>query len=1521
MTPALLVTVRFADRMRTSVFDESVQSVLWLGLDASVTDANALCCVESDEAALVLRAVHGARITSGGAHDWVRLCHEDEGIYHVSCEQGMVTLHVRAASEGKRRFRKLRVTSDVEFEIGRGQGCGIRYAHAFVSVRHARIRLRHGVFTLWDLRSANGTYVNDNRVPAGQPVELRPGDVVRVLDLTLCIGEALVCVNEPEEVLFGDIAGLEPLVRSYGERTSGNEDKEGDRAAFYPAPRLSKSIRPLNLQVDEPPARREEERQSALMQVGPSFLMGLSSVFMAVSAIARMAGGADLLSSAPSLAMAVSMVGGSLVWPLVSRSYARTRHRREEVVRTQTYVAYLDGVQNIVAEAATQQAQILKETHRCVDELMERAACLSPLLMNRATTHEDFLALRVGVGDIPACIDISWPQPRFSLVEDPLLDKVAELAEAPPLLREVPVIVNLATHWILGILGERRRVWEFTRGLMVQVCALYSYQEVKVVLVGSEAERTEWDYLVSLGHFYAVGEEGRLAALSHAGLAELDRLLDQELEARQELRAEVLGDYGTYYVVVCSNTLLAERSTALRRIARLRRNVGFSLLYMGSGVHDLPRECSLIIDLRRESAADVGLDTMSDDDGHTSAMGRSARMFERADVLGTLVTFDPDAFVGCERARRFALDLARARLDSRVGQTFAPHSIGFLEMFEAGSVEHLNIGKRWVENDASHTLQTLIGVDARGEAAYLNLHENVHGPHGLIAGTTGSGKSEFIITFVLSLCVNYAPDEVAFVFIDYKGGGLAGAFCNERHCLPHVAGTITNLDGGAIRRSLVSIQSELRRRQQLFNEARDLSGESTMDIYKYLALRRQGLLEHALPHLVIVADEFAELKQQEPEFMDELVSAARIGRSLGIHLVLATQKPSGVVDDQIWSNSRFKVALKVADAADSREMIRCDDAAEIKRPGQYCMLVGYNESFTGGQVAYSGGSYIPQEHFEPRKDQTVELLDAEGHVLLAQRPVVSAAGNRCSEIDAVLTRIEDTACLLDKHAERLWLDPLPQRITLAEIRDRYDWPREAALTCVVGVLDDPERQRQSCLYLDMSNVGNVLLCGSQSSDADGLVASMLYALLSVHDAEDVWAYALDFGSGGLRPFEALPQVGGVVVSDDVERTHNLFSLLEDEIARRRDLMMAQDDASQPHVVVVITNLLSLCERYEELGNRLATLTREAPRYGIHFVVSAATASSVRMRLRTNFDVVLPLSLNDASDYSLLLGGMGSVPIPHGARRGLARVGKRVLEFQGASIALSVAEEREAIERLAAIHGNQNAAAPCVPVLPRRVTCRDMGIHGLGSLMFPVGFSKNHVAPVYFDLEKLGCMLVLGDDLESLGAYLRGVREALDRMSDVAYCFVDTHRVLGEVNDERVLQDEREVCQFVRQLDAGTAPQRIIVFSSIVQTILGLPPAEGELLGTYLAKERGAGQHFLVVTSELWRTKGLYQDWYKVVSAYGNGVWVGNGFADQTVLRYARMLPACRQRIEPNEGFLVVRGGIDPVRLIEEEAVS
>ena len=280
-----------------------------------------------------------------------------------------------------------------------------------------------------------------------------------------------------------------------------------------------------------------------------------------------------------------------------------------------------------------------------------------------------------------------------------------------------------------------------------------------------------------------------------------------------------------------------------------------------------------------------------------------------------------------------------------------------MEMYGAETFSDLQVLQKWQQNAPYKSLAVPIGLRGKEDLVYLNLHEKAHGPHGLIAGTTGSGKSETIQSYILSLAVNFHPHDVAFLLIDYKGGGMANLFKN----LPHLLGTITNLDGVQSMRALASINAEIHRRERLFREF------EVNHINQYQKKFKNGEATEPLPHLFLISDEFAELKVNQPDFIKELVSIARVGRSLGVHLILATQKPSGVVDDQIWSNSRFKLALKERMTLQELEPIQPQEAWEQKQP--VSVLLGMAD--------------IPQA----QKQEPVSVnLSKDGHILLYGSP-------------------------------------------------------------------------------------------------------------------------------------------------------------------------------------------------------------------------------------------------------------------------------------------------------------------------------------------------------------------------------------------------------------------------------------------------------------------------------------------------------------------------------------------------------
>ena len=395
----------------------------------------------------------------------------------------------------------------------------------------------------------------------------------------------------------------------------------------------------------------------------------------------------------------------------------------------------------------------------------------------------------------------------------------------------------------------------------------------------------------------------------------------------------------------------------------------------------------------------------------------------------------------------------------------------------------------------------------------------------------------------LAMAINYSPEEVSFILIDYKGGGLVGAFENQKTgaVLPHLAGKITNLDKAEMKRTLVSIDSELRRRQQVFNDARDSLGESTIDIYKYQRLFREGKLTEPVSHLFIICDEFAELKSQQPEFMDNLISTARIGRSLGVHLILATQKPSGVVNDQIWSNTRFRVCLKVQDKSDSNEMIKVPDAAEIKQTGRFYLQVGYNEIFMLGQSGWTGAPYYPTELIKKDYDRSVSFINNVGEVIQSNENTTSkkkvvAMGD---ELTATVKYIIDTAKKENIVARKMWLDKIPPVIFVNNLLKKYDVkPDKTDIKAIVGELDDPSNQKQELLTLSLTETGNTAIYSISGSDREQALKSIIYSTMCIYNSQDINWYIVDFGAESLRIFSKIPHIGDMVFNGEKEKLTN-----------------------------------------------------------------------------------------------------------------------------------------------------------------------------------------------------------------------------------------------------------------------------------------------------------------------------------------------------------------------------------------------
>ncbi len=1421
------------------------------------------------------------------------------------------------------------------FSIGK-TNCDVIYNNSLISDTHARIFLNGSDLMINSFDKKFGTYVNGKKIDSAK---LKCGDLIFILGLKLIYMGEFFLINNPNNKV-----NLNGQIFTFIENLNENNKNASDTVQedmyatlydendyFEKSPRFITKFEKKQVIIDPPPEAQDKNDMPLLYTIGPMMTMGMTSMVMLITGVSSLATGEKtLIQALPTMIMSLAMLLTMVFWPILSTKYKRKMDRIHEEERQRKYKKYLMSKAMEIQFLMDQEKNILLDNNISLEECQNIILNRKRNLWERETYQEDFLTIRLGIGNKKPNLDIKYPEEHFTLEEDNLKQLLKETVQRQNTVTGVPIKLSLAAKNISAIIGERELSYSFLESLLLQIMTFQSYRDLKIVFITSK-ENHRFEYLKNSLHLFTDDMTMRFYGDNSDDIKQISNYLSKVFNARMYSTDDKIStidyhNYSSYYLIIADDFEAAKTTSIVKEILSSPINYGFSVIFRSTNLSKLPKECSTFINI-------------------SGIEGKTSGVFENELVADKQQLFEADLNI------KNRIDLPKcisaiAKIPLRIqsGANKLPKVLSFLEMYNVGKVEQLNSLYRWKENDPTISLNAPVGVDENGELFKLNLHEKVHGPHGLIAGMTGSGKSEFIITYILSMAINYHPYEVSFVLIDYKGGGLAGAFENRELGikLPHLAGTITNLDTVEMNRALASIQSELRRRQKLFNEARDKLGESTIDIYKYQKFFREGKVETPIPHLFIISDEFAELKMQQPEFMKELISTARIGRSLGVHLILATQKPSGIVDDQIWSNSKFRVCLKVQDKADSKDMIGNADAASLVDVGRFYLQVGYNEYFGLGQSAWTGAPYFPEEKRKKKVDTSIQFINNIGEVIKSINNDIVTIKPQGEEINNIIKYLISISTNIK--VNKLWLNPIPALIYVDDLAIKYNYKSENnIINPIVGEFDDPDNQSQGLLTLNLSKDGNTIIYGGAGSGKEDFLATTIYSIIKYHSPLETNIYILDFGSEVLHCFKDAPQVGDVVSSSEEEKVRNLFKLLKSIIDMRIRILAeyngdfklynSSNEIPLPTIVVVINNYEAFSELYEDCNQFLTIISRDCFKYGIIIIMSASNGNSVRYKLSQNFKNQIPLQLNDEYDYVTIIGKTNGIVPSNIVGRGLVKL-DAIYEFQTASIKPK-AEQIDYIKEFCQnLKSESLYVALKIPTLPSSITVDSIKNKITKKNLFGIGIYKDDLEIAVYNFKKNYASIISSFDFDLFDGFIDALIEEISSKLDLTV--VDTKEIVEKSDKYTYINNNFD--NFVKQLNDLIDKQTTIYRNNNYDT----SSLDGENDKIYIIS--GFGTFYNRLSQDMQKTfenllvKGIetdknyfilldtadqfktfeYSEWYKKAVTKNSGIWIGSGINEQSIIKVMRVGNIAKKEIPNGFGFVVKQGTAKYTKLLEGE---
>ncbi|GAA5188696.1 type VII secretion protein EccC [Rugosimonospora acidiphila] len=1071
--------------------------------------------------------------------------------------------------------------------------------------------------------------------------------------------------------------------------------------------------------------------------------------------------------------------------------------KRDMIDARRQYMRRLSQLRAQVRATIRQQREAVYYRHPDPSALWSTTA--SGRLWERRRADPDFGVVRIGLGPQEIATPLVPPQTRPVDELEPLCAvALRKFVSTYSVVPDLPVAIALRDFSHVYLRGSDDTVRGLVRSVIAQLTTFHAPDDLLVVLCVSDARRAQWEWAKWLPHALhptktdAVGSVRLLAP----AITALEAMLDDVLANRPRFNPSARATSGGPHVVVLIDGGATVGSDHLMTDGGVE---GVTLIDLSNSPPRLLDESAVVLDI-----AEDGTITGTTMDGATEV--------GKADGLAN------------NGAEALVRELAPLRLSatSVSDQSSAITDLGLSQLLELGDPYEFDVAKGWTSRPNRDRLRIPIGVSLDGRPIELDLKESAQegmGPHGLLVGATGSGKSELLRTLVLALAATHDSEILNFVLVDFKGG----ATFTKLDRLPHTSAVITNLEEelSLVDRMLGAIQGELMRRQELLRHAGNYASQRD-----YERARAAGVPLAPLPSLLIIVDEFSELLTARPDFIEMFVQIGRVGRSLGVHLLLASQRLEEGRLRGLETHLSYRIGLRTFSSMDSRAVLGVPDAYELPRsPGNGYIKAG-TEGLIRFRAAYVSGVYHGEGQRTKLSGQPADVVRPyTTHYVAApvtqepeQAPAEVETVGGDTLLDVLVGRMEGRGT----PAHQVWLPPLSDPATLDQLLPALAHTAQRGLTAneasvlgavhgLVGVIDKPFEQRRDPMWLDLSGgAGNLAVIGGPQSGKSTFLRTLIVSLALTHTPVEAQFYCLDFGGGALTTLRDLPHVGSVATRRDINRVRRtvaeLYALVQereqlfasagiDSIATYRRAKRAGQLPNDPFgdVFLVVDGWATLRGDFEDLEPVVAELASRGLGFGVHVVASGNRWMDIRPAQRDSFGTKVELRLGDPSDSVISRRSAVNVP-ERSPGHGLTPDGLHFLtalpRIDGAQRTEDLADAVAELVKLAASDWTASPA-PRVRLLPDELPYSALPAPGPTSGgRLPIGVAEADLQPVYLDFGAEPHALLFGDIESGKSSFLRSLARSVTESyqpSQARVMLIDYRRsLLGCVTTDHLI---------------------------------------------------------------------------------------------------------------------------------------